>query len=206
MRNLRAFTLIELLVVLAILALLITIGTSQFGKFMNTGDITATETTILGLKQKLETYRTTHGDYPPSNLAAFGVKSRNATNEGNEALVVAFLHKDYDGATRLEESSLMDLEGDRADKNVTIHPNPLLREIVDSWENPIIYIQRDDYDRDHEYEFVNQETFESEVVRVRAEKDEVTGSYHGKESYQLRSAGPDGVINTEDDIASYERE
>ena len=35
-------------------------------------------------------------------------------------------------------------------------------------------------------------------------QDMSTGAFHRFESYQIRSAGPDGLLDTEDDLANYE--
>lgn len=201
--NSRAFTLIEILVVLAILAGLLAMVAVQVGKFQARGQETKTAAQIESLKVMLEQYRNAMGDYPPCELASLGVKPKNKTNEGCEALVIAFYDKRYDGSNKPNQADLRDLEGDTGDVNITTFGNNVLQEVVDAWENPIVYIRRDAYERDHEYDFTDTQTFEVVTVQLKAEKDDNTASYWAMDSYQLRSAGADGKFGTDDDICSY---
>lgn len=199
----RGFTLVELLVVITILAMLLGIGAVGFNKFRSKGHEAQTRGTLLSVKGYLEQYKSARGDYPKSSLSGYGIKAKNQLFEGVEAMVVGLYHKDYDGA-RPEEQLLRNLDGDKADKNVTINALPDLNEVVDAWDNPFVYIRYDDYDKEHEYEFVVDATGEIEGVTVKAATSERTGSYFARESYQLLSVGPDGVYGTGDDITSYD--
>ncbi|MBL8769187.1 MAG: prepilin-type N-terminal cleavage/methylation domain-containing protein [Planctomycetes bacterium] len=199
----RAFTLIEILVVLAILAGLLAMVAVKLSDFTNKGQESKTSAQIESLKVMLEQYRNTMGDYPPCELAALGVKAKNKTNEGCEALVLAFFDKRYDGTSKPNQSDLRNLEDDTGDVNITTFGNNALQEIVDAWENPIVYIRRDAYERDQEYDITDTQTFEVVTVQVKAEKDENTASFWAMDSYQLRSAGSDGKLGTDDDICSY---
>ncbi|MFH0947192.1 MAG: prepilin-type N-terminal cleavage/methylation domain-containing protein [Planctomycetota bacterium] len=201
-RTAAGFTLIELLVVITILAALLALGARQFGKFLGAGKEAQTVALIEQVKGLLEQYRNRMSDYPPCRLGEYGIKSRNNTNEGIEAMVVGLFHKNYDGA-RIEEKYLMNQDDDVADKNVTDHAQPVLLEVVDAWENPLVYIRYDQYQVEHEYEFVDADTNELETCVVTAAKSELTGSFYAKESYQLLSVGEDGVLGTEDDLTSY---
>jgi len=198
----RGFTLIELLVVITILGALLALGAKQFGKFLGKGKEAQTVATVEQVKGLLEQYRNRMSDYPPCRLGAYGIKAQNTVNEGIEALVVGLFHKDYDGP-RIDEKYLMNLDDDSADKNVTEHALAVLLEVVDAWENPLVYIRYDQYAVEHEYDFVDAETYEVETQVVTAAKSELTGGFYAKESYQLLSVGEDGVYGTEDDIASY---
>ncbi|MBI4878202.1 MAG: prepilin-type N-terminal cleavage/methylation domain-containing protein [Planctomycetes bacterium] len=203
MRTRRAFTLIELLVVISILALLLGIGATQYPKFLATGKEADTRSRLQQLSGLLEQYRNRTGDYPYSQLARYGLKAKNDVDEGNEALVVGFFHKDYDGE-RIPEKYLKNQDGeDVADKNVTIHGMPVLLEVVDAWDNPFVYIRYDDYGKESCYEFLDADTAEWVAKVVTGAVSELTGGFYAKESYQLLSVGEDGVYGTADDIASY---
>ncbi len=198
----RGFTLIELLVVLTILALLFTIGSVALNRSKGAGDEAKTKATIEVMKGLLEQYRTKTGDYPPSTLAKLGVRSSNVLFEGIEAMVLALSAKDYSGE-RLTEDDLMNLDDDSADKNISIHPNPVLLEVVDAWKNPFVYMRYDSYASEQEYEFVEQATSERQTVKVKALKNSLTGGPYSPQSYQLISAGPDGIFGNGDDIMSF---
>lgn len=202
MRRTVGFTLIELLVVIAILGALLGIGAMQYSKFLGKGDEAKTIAILTETENLLAQYRTQTGDYPASQLSAYGIKPQNRTDEGIEAAVVALFHKNWDGE-RPDDKNLMNQDEDVADVNVTILERPVLREIVDAWENPLVYIRYSDYGKEFEYEFRNNETQEWDTVTVTAAKDDETGSYYGLESYQLLSVGEDGIYGTEDDKTSY---
>jgi prepilin-type N-terminal cleavage/methylation domain-containing protein len=199
----RGFTLIEILVVLAILAGLLGMVAVQVFKQMSRGREANAEMQLSSLGTMLSQYRTSTGDFPPCDLAALGVKAKNRTNEGNEALVLAFYDKKYDGSLKPEDKELQNTDDDTCDINITTTGNTALREVVDVWGNPIIYIRRDAYERDQEYDFMNTETQEILTVQVKAEKNPDSNSYFNSDSYQLRSVGADGVYDTKDDICPY---
>ena len=200
--NRRGFTLIELLVVIAILSLLLGMAAMGFSRFRGEGEVTATKTRIHGLAMMLETYHTSKGDYPSGRLSDYGVKPPNAINQGIEAMVLAFVHKDYNGQT-LDESWLENKDQDRAVKNVTRFGEAALFEVVDAWDNPITYQRYDQYETEEDYEFVETATGEVALGRVKGQVSDKTGSFHDQQKFQLRSAGEDGVLGTSDDITSY---
>lgn len=198
----RGFTLVELLVVITILALLLGLGAASYSKWLDKGEETKNELRVEAVKNLLEQYRNRAGDYPPSKLAAFGVRSKNNEYEGIEALVLGFSRKDYDGES-VDEQWLGNVDEDAADVNVTRNANLNLNEVLDAFGNPLVYLRYDDYTGTKEYSFVNSETQLSESAVVAAEKNELTGNFYAEKSYQLRSAGLDGVYGTEDDVCSF---
>jgi hypothetical protein len=80
---------------------------------------------------------------------------------------------------------------------------PDLFELADSWGNPIVYIQAADYDREFHYISIGVKSGVEEEFSVRAQKSAKTGRYEEPTSFQLFSAGIDGIFGNEDDIANF---
>jgi prepilin-type N-terminal cleavage/methylation domain-containing protein len=205
-RSPLGFTLIELLVVIAIIGLLISIVSFAVVRQRQAGRITECKARLTQIGLLLATYQDRMGDYPPSRLAAVGVKEHNRINEGIEALVVALKAPDYSGR-RPEEGWLGNTDGDKDDRLKLVDGSKALLELLDPWDDPIVYIASGDYDDESVYRFgagAGGGGAASEDVTVRAAINRLTGAPHEFEAYQLRSAGPDGILDTDDDIANYE--
>jgi type II secretory pathway pseudopilin PulG len=193
--------LVELLVVIAIIGLLVSIVSFAVVKQREAGRITECKARITQIGLLLATYRDRMGDYPSSRLVHAGVKDHNRVNEGIEALVVALKAPDYSGR-RPEESWLGNTDDDKDERLKLADRSKALLELVDPWDDPIIYIASGDYDEDFVYRFGKDTA--TEDVTVRAAINPLTGAPNEFDGYQLRSAGPDGVLDTDDDIANYE--
>ncbi|HZM00934.1 MAG TPA: prepilin-type N-terminal cleavage/methylation domain-containing protein [Planctomycetota bacterium] len=197
----RGFTLIEILVVIAIIGLLMSILVVSLGRQAEAGRIADCRARLEQIKLLLESYANRVGDYPPSHLAPLGVKENNRVNEGVEALVVALKSSSYAGR-RPEEIWLANTDGDKDDALKLADGSHALLELVDPWDNPIVYIANGDYRDEFVYRFGSGPT--SEDFTLRAATNPLTQSPQQFDSFQLLSAGPDGLPGSEDDIANYE--
>lgn len=197
----RGFTLIEILAVIAIIGLLMSILVVSLGKQAETGRIAECKARLEQIQILLESYSSRVGDYPPSHLAPLGVKANNHVNEGIEALVAALKAGDYAGR-RPEEGWLANTDGDQDEGLRLVDGSHALLELVDPWDNPIVYIASGDYRDEFPYRFGTGAN--AEDITVRAAVNPLTQAPQEFEGFQLLSAGPDGLPGTEDDIANYE--
>lgn len=198
------FTLIEILAVMMILAIL-----SVF--LMNSGvvgvqsvEIKNTETFVQTLSALAEDYENEHGGYPPSTFADDLEHKPTKTNEGIESLVITLWRDGADWQAReVDEGHLVNTDGDTTRKSVTTYSSADAFELGDVWGNPIAYIHRRDYGKEFLYLTYDEDgnEVENRVVSMDSEK---TGDPFRKRSFQLISAGSDGIFGTEDDIANFE--
>jgi len=197
----RGFTLIEILVVIAIIGLLMSILVVSLGRQAEAGRIAECRARLEQIKLLAESYSDRVGDYPPSHLGVLGVKENNRINEGIEAFVAALKASSYAGR-RPEEGWLANTDGDKDDSLKLVDGSHALLELVDPWDNPIVYIANGDYRDEFVYRFGAGST--SEDITLRAAINPLTGAPQQFDSFQLLSAGPDGQPGTDDDIANYE--
>ena len=200
-RPAAGFTLLEILVVIAILGLLVGMVALAIGKQSETGRIADCRARIETLSLLLESYRDRTGDLPPARLAALGVKDANDVNEGSEALVAALRSSAWTGR-RPDERWLGNTDVDENKAFRAFDGSQALLEVEDPWGSPISYIPASAY----------QESFVirpdpgggTEDQAVRAAINPQTRTPWHFDGYQLRSAGPDGLFETDDDVANFE--
>jgi len=205
LRN-AGFSLIEILVVITIIGLLIGLSTGAYSTWITRGEEAKTQSLIEELKVYAQTYEQETGGFPPSNLSALGVNSTgDSSNEGIEAFVLSLYRKDLTRNLRpASESDLVNVDNDQADKNISVFGSAALLEFVDAWNNPIIYINWRDYSETFSYLVESPDT-DREAIDVHALKNSMTGTYFNFDSYQIISVGPDGIFDTEDDLANFKR-
>ena len=106
------------------------------------------------------------------------------------------------GSVYLTHPSLPHYTATRADFETSAKD---LFEVVDRWGNPYAYFNCVDYERPEVREYlVDPDGAEDyEVVQVKPWMNEKTKSYYNQTGFQLFSAGPDRVFNTEDDIGNW---
>jgi prepilin-type N-terminal cleavage/methylation domain-containing protein len=201
------FTLIEILVVISIIGLLVTLVAVNTGGFFRSGKKMKTKSIVEQLALLIEEHQKLTGDYPPSTLQDLQppLSSGNEDNEGIEACLAALFAPDYEGQ-RLKEDFLINSDGDVADRGFSIFPRRDLFECKDASDSPLVYVHYRDYGRSYTTLVMNPKTAQYEPVTIQARTNPLTGAYYNLESYQLWSAGTDGIFGTDDDVANFEVE
>jgi len=195
------FTLIEVLVVITLIGLLMSFGAVALSRYRETGRVTDAEARLSVIGLLAESYADRTGELPPSTLAALGLAGANRVNEGIESLVAALRQRDYAGK-RPEERWLGNVDDDQhADQHAADGSTALL-ELLDPWGNPFVYLRHDRYSEPAVV--LLGEGDDAVEVETRAVRNPLTGAFHRFDTYQLRSAGPDGLLDTEDDLGNFE--
>jgi prepilin-type N-terminal cleavage/methylation domain-containing protein len=197
-RRPSGFTLIEILVVITIIGLLMTFAAVGLSRYRQAGAITDCKSRLESLTLTIESYADRMGDLPPAHLADLGVKADNAVNEGVEALVVCLRRADF-GGRRPDERWLANVDDDHGQDLKAYDGTDALLELVDPWDAPLAYFVHTAYDEPGSY----SSGLDGVPVDVHALRNPLTGAWHRFDSFQLRSAGPDGLFDTEDDLANF---
>ncbi|MBI5365412.1 MAG: prepilin-type N-terminal cleavage/methylation domain-containing protein [Planctomycetes bacterium] len=200
----RGFTLIEVLIVIAIIGILAGLAVPALVGAKRQSRIRAAQADLSGLKAALEVYNTRFGDYPPSSLAAYGVKV-NETNNGVESLVACLQSTLKNGPFGdWKEERYVNLDEDDAGKNLTSwwFGDTQLRELADDWGNPYVYYHCRDYAQP---DAAAQYTVNGATVETAPGKSEKTKAYHNPRTYQIWSCGPDETNQNgeEDDVHAW---
>lgn len=204
-RATAGFSLLEILVVLTIIALLTSLSAVAVSRYRETGRITDCTARIQSLTLLAESYAERTGGYPPDRLAALGISELgNTLNEGIEACVAALRRRDYGGG-RPAEKHLGNGDDDHAERLAALDGSSALLELLDPWDNPLVYIVNDHYD-DETVVLLDDGGSRREPVAARAVLNPLTGAFQRFESFQIRSAGPDGLMDTEDDLGNFATE
>jgi len=190
------FTLVEMLAVLLILSILMGILVTSMFSATQTGNEKMTEARITTIAAALGNYEGEHGDYPLSSLDDGLAGSGSELNQGIEALTRALMSGPGGGEDWLDDL-LLNSDGDTS-------KGEQLFELVDMWDNPLAYFHRSDYGEKHTYLTVDQESGEEVETAVEARKHPKTGRWANRRSFQLISAGIDGVFGTSDDLANFD--
>lgn len=199
-RGIAGFTLLELLAVLLILSLLVAVLVTTLGSAEEVVQEKLTGTRLAQIASVLTEYEIDQGDWPPSAFTAEQGEAPNGTNVGAECLVLALWAGGRDGAG-LDEDWLGNVDGDYAKKKLDgTFPDRGLRELLDTWGNPIAYLHHADYGRSDLYLTLDPLTGEKVESVVEARKNPATGDFADRRRYQLISAGADGRFGTEDDV------
>lgn len=199
----RAFTLIELLIVIGLIGLLVVALVPNLLTPGQQARRAETMARLLHLQMCISTYERKNGYYPPSSFAHADkdVKVKNnGVNEGIECLVVHIHRRSLGRSATLEDKADWLQNTDKDDGGFLIPrlDTSKLFEVVDAWGAPIAYFREDSYSQPQTVlmggEGDAQET-------VRAIRNPETGKFMNPRSYQLISAGQDGVFGNDDDVS-----
>lgn len=210
-RRAAGFTLVEVLVVMVIIGVL---GTVLIMRIVGGGRedamVMKTRAFITTLDGTLEMYRNHPriGVLPPTSLEDIPNFGRmNTINMGIESLVLALNSEKFDVDRVLEkfENDWENLDRDSSSKRQSYLQTLELFEIVDSWGNPYVYFNAEDYERPGmgQYLVMSLDSDEHELTTVKPWVSPKTRSFRNLSTYQLFSAGPDMKFNTEDDIGNW---
>ncbi len=206
----RGFTLIELLVVIGILSLLLVVLLPQLAAGRETARIQECRLRIEAAAAAARNYESQRrfGDYPPDDYRDPAGKLRvsaDSVNSGIESFLI-FLHREDSREPGLEdhEDWFGNTDGDSAKQVLGRLGRREKVELLDPWGNPIAYFHHRNYGREQTYRMGAREDLpegEEQTVQAWRTKD---GRWLNARTFQLFSAGPDGVFNTSDDIGNFD--
>lgn len=190
----RGFTLVELLVVIAIIGALAAIAIPAIGSSRRRAATSMAKNQITELNLALSQYQGQFGDFPPSSIEEFYDLPGNNLDSGIESIVLHLSTRKRGGpfVAEWDEDHLENLDGDAVASPELkleldwVFGDDQLRELVDPWGLPFIYIHNRDYER--AYAITHGETRGRGTAQ--AGRSEKTATFHSPTGYQLWSSGP----------------
>jgi prepilin-type N-terminal cleavage/methylation domain-containing protein len=200
------FTLIEIMAVLLILSILITFLVRSVSSGQRTMEMEATRALLTEIGGMIEEYKDELGAYPPSTFPGDLDPRPSNTNQGAESLVIELWRKGRAWQARaVGEDMLGNTDEDSTKSSVTTYTSADAFELCDRWENPIAYLAHGDYGKEQVYLTLDA-SGASQESKVKALRSAKTGDPFRKASFQLISAGPDGLFGNGDDVHNFETE
>jgi prepilin-type N-terminal cleavage/methylation domain-containing protein len=196
------FTLIEIIVVMAIIALLVVALQPAISSALGRGEEAETDARILGITAAIIKFEAAQGYYPPDDFvepaeSPLQVKCKSdSINAGIESLVL-FLCWSGQDLTDLEEW-FANTDGDDNGTMIPILERTAKVEIVDAWGTPLAYFRNNNYTKVQEIALGGEAA--GETVKARAFKNPNSTGFLAPRKFQIVSAGPDMIFNTDDDI------
>ena len=216
MRNSRGFTLIEILVVITIIAALMGMVMVLYNMANEAKMATITTTRMGEIGAGLEELKSPQllGRYPSADMTLLRDTERtnvgktigkpNDLNLGIEVVYVLLNLTNHGVAVDVDDAGLGNTDGDMMAANPTRGDKKDLYEFVDAWGNPYAYFSAKDYKAAKEFgKYQMSEEYGGLVVNALPWKSKKKGTFVNPGGFQLFSAGPDGIFNTEDDIKNW---
>ena len=201
------FTLVELLAVILILSILLAVLVPNLFSSSEAVAASNTRAFLAQVAAEVDSFERDTGDFLPSRFSKDLDPRPSETNMGIEMMVISIMPADgsYRGERERYDDRLINTDGDDTKRSLTRFTSAEVFEPKDSWDNPIAYLHRRDYERGGEYiTFVTDED-ERVEQRVTAWINTQTGDLNKPDTFQLISAGSDGIFGTEDDITNFDR-
>jgi prepilin-type N-terminal cleavage/methylation domain-containing protein len=214
----RGFTFIEILIVMGIISVLVGGVVIAIQIWADRGPKMESQNTVTATQQLIHAWKSKFDAFPPTDvkdlpkITGYGepVKGNpNRSNMGIEALVQALGYPGFKSDHTWKDTQIGNTDEDSLDKAIVSSGIKELREILDAWQNPLVYINSVDYASsiDDGYTYVLGGTSEAfmagDEVTAYPHKDE-DGQFRNANTFQIFSMGPDGQPNTEDDIGNWQ--
>jgi len=187
------FTMIELLAVILVLGILMTILILNLGGAEDAVKAKNTRGKLKELESAVRELENARGDWAPSTLPESFGTAPNATNLGAECLYLTLCAEGAVGFG-VYENRLSNTDKDALARKPAGFEVAELHEIHDDWENPIAYFHYRDYGRKDVYVTIDPQTGEERESAVEAQKNTKTQRWMNPTTFQLVSAGPDGIF------------
>ena len=203
------FTLVEMLAVVLIIGILLTFLLTNLGSGEDVVKQGATQARLAELATANDELDNRHGDYAGSSVPAELGGAAGQANRGAEALYLALCAEGAPGFGQAFSEALCNTDGDRFTKTPKGFATAEAFELTDAWDNPIAYFHYSDYDQPQTYVTYDTDTGEEIERQVRAHVNPQTQRHYNIRSYQLISAGADGIFGPGedghvDDITNFE--
>lgn len=191
----QGFTLIELLTVIAILGVLMGLVTAGVTIARKRAMNAQAQTDIAQLGAAITAYVGKYGDHPPSSMEEYYEIAGNDTNSGIESLIAHITRDQNFTDFAFDEEKLSNVDNDALNNKEVydglqwVFGDNKLREYLDPWDNPYIYIETRHYNRQMKVYHKAGTT----PTLAEAGRSPATATFHSPTSYQLWSAGPNGI-------------
>jgi prepilin-type N-terminal cleavage/methylation domain-containing protein len=211
-RKESGFTLIEILVVVTVIGVLMGLVALIIPMAFSSRDATVTQTRIGEVETALMALKSPQvlGYFPSAAMERLkgpngekigqDVGPGNETNRGIETLVLALYMPGVELPLELPDDALGNTDEDKLLKNPSRLDTDERYEILDAWGNPLVYFSSAEYKKPDAFQKVKMAS--GEIVDAKPWKTK-TGLFINARTFQLFSAGEDGVFNTSDDIGNF---
>ncbi|MEM7165476.1 MAG: prepilin-type N-terminal cleavage/methylation domain-containing protein [Planctomycetota bacterium] len=194
-RRNEGFTLIELLTVIAILGILMGLVTGAVTIARKRSLLAQAKVDIDQFGAAITAYVGKYGDHPPSSIEDEYQISGNELNSGIESLLAHITRDQNFSEFDFQEERLSNVDNDLLGNQEVynelrwVFGDNQLREYLDPWDNPYIYVETREYGR----QFKVHHKEGTKPTLAEAGRSEKSATFHSPTTYQIWSAGPKGI-------------